>query len=185
MCSGEVTSHALLAQHGLAPQLLARFRNGLIYRFIRGQSCTPTDLSREPTWRGVAQLIAKWHAVLPIISDGRNAVVKDDVHVPLAQSPLLPSDARNKINAIAPEKPVPNIWTVMQKWIFALPTSTKAEISRKSMLQQELERSSAELSNVPGLGGNGVRSAPSMAMQGLNGLIRLLARLRSLRLAER
>ncbi|KAL9101701.1 MAG: hypothetical protein Q9163_003066 [Psora crenata] len=148
----ETKSHSLLAHHGLAPPLLARFDNGLIYKFIRGQVCTPADLQKEPIWRGVARRLAQWHALLPIVADGKRAVVRDDAEIALAQSPQTALDG---VNAISPGKPVPNIWTVMQKWIFALPTSTKGELDQKAKLQRELARSAAELGHTPGLGGNG------------------------------
>lgn len=49
----------------------------------------------------------------------------------------------------------------MQKWVFALPTTSEAEVQRKEVLQKELERTVAELGGTPGLGGNGVgRSSP-------------------------
>ena len=155
--SGETTSHSILSQHGLAPPLLARFQNGLLYRFIRGQPCMSSDLRKEPVWRGVAQKIAQWHARLPVVADGRTAAIKDSVVVPLAQSPSSTPGQLDKINAISPRKPVPNVWTVMQKWIFALPHKTHAEIERRDNLQRELERSVAELGSTKGLGGNGVR----------------------------
>ena len=44
----------------------------------------------------------------------------------------------------------------MQKWVYALPTKNEIEIKRKSVLQEELERTVAELGDKPGLGGNGV-----------------------------
>lgn len=84
------------------------------------------------------------------------AVIKDGLDVPLVH-PLPrsrhPSDA---IEAIAPGKPAPNIWTVMQKWVNALPRTNVAEMKRNALLQKELERSVADLAGVPGLGDNGV-----------------------------
>lgn len=44
----------------------------------------------------------------------------------------------------------------MQKWVFALPTTNKAETKRKEVLQNELKRTVADLGDKPGLGGNGV-----------------------------
>ena len=44
----------------------------------------------------------------------------------------------------------------MQKWVFALPTTNEAEVKRKKSLQNELERTVADLGAKPGLGGNGV-----------------------------
>lgn len=60
------------------------------------------------------------------------------------------------INSITPNKAAPNVWTVMQKWIFALPTTTEAEIQRNNTLQKELERTVADLADVPSLGSDGV-----------------------------
>ncbi|KAK0342608.1 hypothetical protein LTR57_022732 [Friedmanniomyces endolithicus] len=37
----ELRAHSLLASVGLAPPLLAKFDNGIMYRFIRGSVCTP------------------------------------------------------------------------------------------------------------------------------------------------
>src|SRR6516165_9452861 len=61
----ETKSHKLLAERGLAPPLLARFNNGLLYKYIRGRVCSPEDLTREAVWRGVARRLAEWHAIVP------------------------------------------------------------------------------------------------------------------------
>ena len=150
-------SHSLLSQHKLAPPLLARFQNGLIYRFIRGRVSSPEDLTREPVWRGVASRLGQWHATLPIVSARNTAVVEDSVKVPLTTSPQQSLPSVEVIDAIAPEKPTPNVWTIMQKWVFALPTSNEAEIKRKGALQKELDRTVSELVDTPGLGGEGVQ----------------------------
>lgn len=153
----EATSHSLLAQHNLAPQLLARFQNGLLYRFIRGDVSTSEALTSESVWRGVARRLGQWHATLPIISAGKTAVVADaGMEVPLKSSALLSIASLEEINAITPSKPTPNVWTVMQKWVFALPATNQTEIKRKNVLQEELERTVADLGNKPGLGGNGL-----------------------------
>ena len=150
-------SHSLLSQHKLAPALLARFQNGLIYKFIRGRVCTPEDLTREPVWRGVARKLGEWHATLPIISAERTASVKDAEHdVPLTLDVPKSSPSLDHINAITPGKPTPNVWTIMQKWVFALPTTSEAEIRRKQELQEELERTVSQLGDTPGLGEDGV-----------------------------
>lgn len=154
----EATSHSLLSQHELAPSLLARFQNGLIYKFIRGRVCTSEDLTREPVWRGVARRLGQWHAALPIISAGSTAVIQDaGPEVPLYTSVPKSLPSLETINAITPRKPTPNVWTIMQKWIFALPTESEAETKRKDILQKELESTASVLGDLPGLGGNGVR----------------------------
>lgn len=94
--------------------------------------------------------------MLPIVSAGNTAVVKDSVEIALTPSLPKSMPPLDSINAITPSKPTPNIWTVMQKWIFALPVTNETEINRKDVLQKELKRTAAELVNTPGLGGNGV-----------------------------
>lgn len=137
----EAQSHALLAKRGLAPQLLARFNNGLLYNFIQGRACTPQDLVKEEVWRSVARRLAEWHSV-PLPSDyyatsetnGMNCVNGANTNGHL-----------QRIKAMK-DTPTPNVWTVMQKWIDALPTNTAAERSRRSQLQSEVGRSFQELS---------------------------------------
>ena len=133
----EAQSHALLAERGLAPPLLARFKNGLLYNFIRGRVCTPEDLVKEDVWRAVARRLAEWHRVpLPLSyfpdngTNGSNGAY---------------TNGEVKFARAASCKPTPNVWTVMQKWINALPAKTEAERTRMSQLQEELDRSHHEL----------------------------------------
>jgi len=46
---------------------------------------------------------------------------------------------------------MPNIWTVMQKWILALPISTQGEKARRDQLQKELEWLVKQFGNTPGI----------------------------------
>lgn len=52
-----------LSAQGLCPPLYARFRNGLMYGFIKGRVSTADQLSqpREASW--IAKKLAKWHKV--------------------------------------------------------------------------------------------------------------------------
>lgn len=143
----ECASHSLLSSQKLAPQLLARFENGLMYRFIPGAVCSPADLRRKDVWRAVARLLAEWHARLPISA--------------VAYEHGLPSDHPSRKNSLAveqienltPGKPSPNIWGVMQKWIIALPTNTEKQVEQKKKLQSELEWLVKELGDRPGVAG--------------------------------
>lgn len=159
---GETTSHLLLSKSNLAPPLLARFHNGLLYRFIRGQVCQPEDLGRDAVWRGVARRLAQWHAVLPVSSEKRTAAIVHEgdspLSLPRSKSSVQDSKTLAAVNAITPGKATPNIWTVMQKWILALPNSTEAEAERNIALQKGLERTVKDLGDRPGLGTDGVRS---------------------------
>ncbi|KAH7403350.1 kinase-like domain-containing protein [Cadophora sp. MPI-SDFR-AT-0126] len=155
----ETQNHELLMQHNLAPELLARFHNGMLYRFIRGSVTSPADLRKKEIWRAVAKRLAEWHAVVPCISTPRKSLSEEidgsekfdmAAPTPSKKDPAL----QVAIDNVAPGKPAPNVWTVMQKWIYALPTGTDAEKTRQASLQKELTRLVAEFSNRPGLGEN-------------------------------
>jgi ethanolamine kinase len=55
--------------------------------------------------------------------------------------------------SLTPGKPIPNVWTTMQKWIHALPTGTNTERARRDELQVELEWLTQQLLHTPGIGG--------------------------------
>jgi ethanolamine kinase len=144
----ETQNHELLMKCGLAPALLARFKNGMMYRYIQGKACQPQDLRDPSIYHAVAWRIAQWHATVPCIHEAN-----------LQQNGL--NGAANgshdsSFNTLAAGKPPPNTWTVMQKWIRALPTETEAQRARQSELQQELLWLVEKLSQRPGLGKNGV-----------------------------
>ena len=137
----EAAAHQMCAKYGLAPALLARFQNGLLYRFIPGEVCTPKDLGTEQTWRAVARRLGQWHATLPTsaISNMGDAFNSVDAHAP----------------TLVERRPNPNIWTVMQRWVKALPQNTPKERTRKAFLEKELERSFQDLDNEDGPGEQG------------------------------
>lgn len=157
----ETQNHELLMQHQLAPTLLARFHNGMLYRFIRGAVTSPADLRRQDIWRAVARRLAEWHAVVPCLpsthepqSNGTNQ--NEEFSMPVATRSKKDPAVQASIDNVAPGKPAPNVWTVMQKWIYALPIESNAEKLRQASLQKELIRLVAEFSNRPGLGKNSV-----------------------------
>ncbi|KAJ5794067.1 Choline/Ethanolamine kinase [Penicillium paradoxum] len=126
----ETRSHALLASRGLAPPLLARFKNGLLYRFIRGRPCGHQDLVSPPIWRGVARRLAQWHAVLP-----RSVAA----HVEGESVTEIAGSKDNDITVIQPRRAGPSMWAVLQKWVLALPVATPEQRARRLSLQAELQ----------------------------------------------
>ncbi|KAK5212532.1 hypothetical protein LTR47_010224 [Exophiala xenobiotica] len=147
----EAKTHALCAERGLAPPLLARFKNGLLYRYIPGQVCTPQDLIQEPIWRAVARKLGKWHAQLPVseLEDSRNAVNG-------RKENGITSELRQPNGDAASRLPQPNIWSVIQKWIHALPNDSPKQKARRELLQQELDRSIKDLHTEQGPGMHGL-----------------------------
>ena len=154
--TGEAASHRLLSQHGLAPELLARFQNGLLYKFIQGWVTASADLTRQPIWRGVAKRLAEWHAVIPTNFDNDSNPPMTSTSGFLTKPPKRSEAAKKFIDNAAPGKSAPNLWTVMQKWILGLPLSTDAQRSRKDTLQRELEKLVEEFADRPGLGKDNV-----------------------------
>ncbi|EAA35875.1 hypothetical protein GE21DRAFT_923 [Neurospora crassa] len=154
----ETQNHELLMRYGLAPELLARFENGMMYRFVQGSMTHPEDLRKPVIYKAVAKRLAQWHAVVPCITartgHSRRNSKNTDFIVP--SEALGDAEFQQIIDSVAPGKPPPNVWTVMQKWIFALPTDTEAQRERQAQLQKELTRTVAELSQRPGLGTNGL-----------------------------
>lgn len=144
----EASNHELLMKHNLAPALLARFANGMLYRYIPGAVCTAKDLPDPTISKAVARRLAEWHATMPCLPDpARNKNTSTENATATALS---------MIANIAPGKPIPNVWSTMQKWILALPKDTEQQRQRQAVLQQELEKLVDRLSQRPGLGPNGV-----------------------------
>ncbi|KJZ79112.1 hypothetical protein HIM_01263 [Hirsutella minnesotensis 3608] len=146
----EAANHELLMRHGLAPALLARFANGMLYRFVPGEVAKPKDLANPEILAAIARRLAQWHATVPCLPDsraqgenGHNGTANVDAN-------------KAKIMNAAPGKPFPNVWTTMQKWILALPTDTDELRERRDRLQRELEEMVRNLSQRPGLGNNGL-----------------------------
>lgn len=157
----ETQNHELLMKHNLAPALLARFQNGMLYRFISGSVTTPKDLRRESISLGIARRLAEWHAVVPCLQTTRQPL---EAEINGSQEHGIPAPTPSKmdpamqavIDSVAPGKPAPNVWSVMQKWIYALPTTTEAQRTRQANLQKELLKLVDEMANRPGLGENSV-----------------------------
>lgn len=145
----EAANHELLMKQNLAPELLARFANGMLYRYIPGGVCQPKDLSDPIISKAIARRLAEWHAKVPCLAGpSRNKNSSSD---------SLTDAAKIKIANAAQGKPIPNLWSTMQKWLLALPTETQEQRDRQSRLQTEFEALSERLSQRPGLGKNGVR----------------------------
>lgn len=68
----EARTRALPTQYKLAPPLLPRFDNGLLYKFTPGRVCNARDLGREPVWRAVATRLGEWHSLLPLPDKNRD-----------------------------------------------------------------------------------------------------------------
>ena len=129
----------------------------MIYRFIPGKVCTPADLREETVWRGVASKLGQWHASLPIITSVP-AKELENGHVEANTEFSLVKLARSvkDVSGVTPNKVTPNVWTTMQKWIYALPADTDTEKERQALLQKELDRTISEFADLSGLGQNGL-----------------------------
>ncbi|KAK5987647.1 Ethanolamine kinase 1 [Cladobotryum mycophilum] len=147
----EAANHELLMRYGLAPELLARFANGMLYRFVRGSVAQPKDLSDPQILLAVSRRLAQWHATVPCFPDPT-----------LSAEPHYTNGSGNGTSykslmmKAAAGKLIPNLWTTLQKFILALPTATDSQRQRQAHLQHELEEMIQRLSQRPGLGRNGL-----------------------------
>jgi ethanolamine kinase len=140
----EAANHELLMKYGLAPALLARFENGMLYRYISGTVAHPEDLRDPAIMTAVARHLAQWHATVPCLPDSKQSNGHENG-----------ASHANHPQAI-PGKLTPNVWTTMRKWVLALPTDTESQRQRRDQLEEELEEMIQRLSQRPGLGQNGV-----------------------------
>lgn len=159
----EAENHELLMKYNLAPELLARFKNGMMYRYICGTPAHHQDLSDPLILTAIARRMAQWHATVPCLPDHHKTAYSNGASAAGVSNGT--SGAENgedhksrqqMIDNAAPGKPPPNVWTTMQKWILALPTDTEAQRERQALLQRELVGLIEKLSQRPGLGRNGV-----------------------------
>lgn len=135
----ELRAHMLLASIGLAPRLLARFDNGLMYAFIPGHVCSHVDLAKPDVYRQVAKRLGEWHSLpiaaitsTPLLDCEEDAQKKRGV----AAKPVNgnSNNSNNKNNT----RPYPNTWTTMRSWIEVLPRNTDEERQRVKTIETEL-----------------------------------------------
>jgi ethanolamine kinase len=143
----EVTTHVLLAERGLASPLLARFQNGLLYKFFPGRVCTVHDLLQESMWRAVAARLGEWHArlPLPILKTETSSSEQDE-------SSFVPKRGTDQ-----PFRHSRTIWTVMQEWLNALPSKSEEERLQQQRLQAEFDKCFLELNGDRGEDSSNVR----------------------------
>ncbi|CAD6503568.1 BgTH12-03228 [Blumeria graminis f. sp. triticale] len=157
----EAQNHEVLMHHKLAPQLLARFQNGMLYKFLRGTVTSPSDLQTRDVGLAVARRLGEWHAVLPCIPNPVEIISTEAIGDQDAKNRTLATngiklEVQDPAHNIVTGNIVPNIWTTMQKWIYALPAETISEKNRQETLRNEMNRLVPELSNRPSLGVNGL-----------------------------
>lgn len=136
-----------------------QFINLLIY--CTGSVTQPADLRRPEIWRAVASRLGEWHAVIPCLPARRVSIQEEVSGSEDRQNPAPTPSKKDPalqlaIDNVAPGKPAPNVWSVMQKWIYALPVETHDQRDRQATLQRELTKLVEKLGNRPGLGKNGV-----------------------------
>ncbi|KAK6530891.1 hypothetical protein TWF281_007725 [Arthrobotrys megalospora] len=157
----ECQNHFYLALHSLAPPLLARFNNGLIYRFVPGRVTSPADLSLPKVYTAVAKRLGQWHAKIDTkgLMDalelmGPRRRISPDSGVPELVYDGNESDEEaflreggdssdGEEEEIVEEKGIQpgesELWLTLQKWISALPEHNPKEIEQKKVLRDELE----------------------------------------------
>ena len=121
-------------------------------------------------WRAVARRVGEWHACLPVLSiasQTKSCSTKGEEHgdhTPPWDNIRTMDERRSATGSLvngkgydhdifAPNGTAPNLWTVIHKWIDALPISTEAEKNRKDVLARELVWVADELGSMQGIDG--------------------------------
>ncbi|KAF3922447.1 hypothetical protein AA313_de0206686 [Arthrobotrys entomopaga] len=151
-------------QHSLAPPLLARFNNGLIYRFVPGRVTSPADLSTPRVYTAVAKRLGQWHAQIDTtgLMNALDAMGPRRRISPDSGVPELIYDADSDDDILGLERSTENegvanngdatdgvteksvepgeseLWLTLDKWIGALPENTEGEKEKKEGLRREL-----------------------------------------------
>jgi len=135
----ELRAHHHLAERGLAPALLATFDNGFLYGFVEGEPCTAEDFRMRSVWRGIAERLGEWHALLDI-----SVLALDD------------ESKADRTEVEREERLVPTIWTNARKWISLLGSETSLSGEKNLELVRELEWLIELLGRVQGIRGRNV-----------------------------
>jgi ethanolamine kinase len=153
----EIANHELLMRHGLAPPLIAKFENGIIYRFVPGIVAQPENIRTKRISLAIARQLARWHAVLPCQPHTQSHPVADRHEAREGESRHRP-DTNQRLTSIYESKdhPDPTLWNVLSRWVSVLPTATPAEAARKQILESESQNVIREFEHRHGLGVNGV-----------------------------
>ncbi|GAN06328.1 choline/ethanolamine kinase [Mucor ambiguus] len=88
----EVVNIITLSAQNMCPPLYARFRNGLVYGFIKGKVSTVEELGQEKTAEWIAKKLGKWH------------------QVQLPQQNIIKSNTKEQ-----------RLWSTMFKWLDQVP----------------------------------------------------------------
>jgi ethanolamine kinase len=120
----------------------------------------------------VARRLAQWHAVMPV-ENVENTTIPQSPRMSAVdsfpQSRRKMSTSSLNVPNITPGMPSPNVWTVLQKWIIALPYDTKAQLDRRTVLQQQLDLLVEEIGNTGSVGKDGVSDLPNSTPSIANG----------------
>lgn len=118
----EFATHQHLHSKNLAPQLYARFGNGLVYAYLPGRAVHYTLLSDDDVAVAIARRLAEWHDLLDA-----KAI---DNHIALLKGPG--------------KSFVRSFWELLDGWIAAMPenvikTHTKEEMNKElQWIKQEI-----------------------------------------------
>lgn len=115
----EFATHQHLHSRGLAPQLYARFGNGLVYAYLPGRSIEYTLLSHPDVTVAIARRLAEWHSRL-------------DAQEINSQISIL----KEKNKSSDSKEFVETIWELLGNWIEAMPTGIIKSHTKEQLLSE-------------------------------------------------
>lgn len=105
--------------------------------------CTQKEIQTPEIYRAVAEKLGQWHGALSI------GAISDSTELDQNSQ-----QARvNGIDAKLPDIPFPNVWSILQSWIHALPAESDKQRERIRTIQVEFDFLKQKLSDTPGLYG--------------------------------
>lgn len=106
----------------LAPQIYARFSNGLIYGFLPGRSLEYTELANPAIYPYIAQQLGRWHDTIngEYIEDGVTTLRKYQAAIK-TESAQDPEHKASK--AKSKKKSVNDLWDLIEDWILIVPAN--------------------------------------------------------------
>lgn len=137
----EFATHQHLHSRGLAPQLYARFSNGLVYAYLPGRAIEYTLLSHPDVMVAVARRLAEWHDCLDANEiDAQIASLKklESQSIDNNNNNNLSLSTSNTTTTTTATTFVTTFWDLLEIWIKAMPEGVIKSYT-KSQLQTELQ----------------------------------------------
>lgn len=129
----EFATHLHLYSKGLAPQLFARFANGLVYAYLPGKAIEYQYLSEENVMAAVAKRLAEWHDRLEALT-----IEKHITQLKLAKQNQITDNQNGNIanNNNKQQDFAKTLWDLLESWISVMPEKVIKSHTKQQLLSE-------------------------------------------------